>query len=451
MVEKDRLRVLIQSPYPLSRNTPDGVKDFINGLVPHLEQKGCSIRLVAPDIREKDQNLATFTLGRSWAIHTGQTNFKAGFTLNKGLAHNILLTTKPDIVVMHEPTVPNSAHTLISAMPKREDGKPYPVLIGQFHARLDHLDRKSKAIMFAARHLARRFKLDQHKGLTLTAGYLNTIDGSLDGRIAVSDGTKRFCEQVYGGEYEVIYNGINTDELTPDGPKIEEWSDGKKTILFAGRHDPRKGIDDLIKAFNLIIKSGRNDIKLKITGKGEMTDSLLAMVDQLGISHLVEFLGIIPRSELVKAYRSADLVVAPSIDGEGFNRTIAEGRSCGTLVVCTNIPGQDEAIGEDLFRFMAQPRNPDDLARQISKVLDLPDEEKQRISKEGRRAVVARFSWPVIARHHVLYYEQLLSEHGKTLITDWPKKERRQKNWLLHPTERIPSMARIFDARRRKS
>jgi len=81
------------------------------------------------------------------------------------------------------------------------------------------------------------------------------------------------------------------------------------------------------------------------------------------------------------------------------------------LVVCTNIEGQNEAIGQDLSEFMARPNNPEDLAKQIKAVLSLPAEKKQEIIKRGIEDVKSRFDWENIAEKHLLFYESLIHKY----------------------------------------
>ncbi len=411
------MRIALVSSYAFTPE-PGGVKDFILGLKPALEKKECIVTVIAPGSKEAErEGLVDFTLGRPFKISTDQTEFRASLSRKK-TAEEIFNKINPDIVVIHEPFVPSIGHTIISVLSKRADGIPRPVVIGQFHARREDLSWGLKVIEFVGRHLVRRPKLDRKTVLSLSSGYESTISNNLDGRIAVSQATKRFWQKKLPSDYRVIYNGIDTGELTPDGSKMENWTeDDEKIIFFAGRHDQRKGISDLIEAFNLLIKSGIKNIKLKIAGKGEMTEDLQKMVQELGIQELVEFVGVMPREELVKAYRTADLVVAPSTGGEGFNRTIIEARSCGTLVVCTDIEGQDEAIGKDLSPFMARPNNPHSLAKQIIAVINLPETKKQEIRRRGTKDVKAEFDWSNIAKEHLNFYTSLLVKYRQTLKT----------------------------------
>jgi phosphatidylinositol alpha-mannosyltransferase len=254
-------------------------------------------------------------------------------------------------------------------------------------------------------------------------GYINTVMGALEGKIAVSNATADFWKGIYPSEYEVIHNGINTDELIPDGPKIEAWQDGKKTILFAGRHDERKGIEYLLEAYRLLSTTRRNGIKLKITGVGKMTERLMQMTKEMNLID-IEFVGVLSRAELIKAYRTADIFVSPATGGEGFGRTLAEAMACGTLTIGSDIDGYREVLDYQPFAGMVKPKDPYDLAKQIAQFLDLPEETRQKFESDGANYAKQRFSWDIIAQKHILYYEKKLSEHGRPRQNDWPRKKK---------------------------
>ena len=384
MKEKKKISILLVSSYEFTQD-PGGVKDFILGLKQALQKQGHTVNVAAPGSEDAQRKgLVDFVLGMGFKVTTDQTEFRASLSRKK-TARRILDIVKPDVIVLHEPFVPSIGHTIISTIKKVKNDGLDPIIVGQFHARREDFNWSLKVAEFIARHLIRRPKLDRKTMLSFSSGYVNTINSNLDGRIAVSQATKECWQEKLPADYEVIYNGIDTDKLIINGPKIENWRrDGKKIILFAGRHDRRKGIDDLINAFSILIWNGIDDIKLKITGKGEMTETLRKIVDGLGLGKHIEFTGILSREQLIKAYRTADLVVAPSVEGEGFNRTIIEARACGTPVVCTNIKGQNEAIGKDLSTFMAKSRNPEHLASQIVAILNMNKAKRKEIMRKSR-------------------------------------------------------------------
>ncbi len=428
-------RVTIVSPNPLNGG-PNGVADFITGFKPYAEREGWIVRTVAP----ARSSQADYTLGRTIKVSHDGTSHRMGVSVNRKRAENLLLHQRPDLVVFNQPLEGNLAHIIMSAAPRREDGKRLPASIGHFHANAERLAFLTRVALEIGRQL-KRPKFGGRYGIPngMTPGLIGTVMGELDGRIAVSNDTANFWKSIDQDdhEYRVIYNGIDVDELTVQGPKIEAWDDGKKTVLFAGRHDPRKGIDDLLEAYRLL-SLGRNDIKLKITGEGRMTSELLRMMQEKGLRD-VEFVGILSREELIKAYRSADVFVSPATGGEGFGRTLAEALSCGTLTVGTNIGGYREVIGPIAtggarFASMAKPRNPEDLARNIANMLNLPQEEKLGLGEQASGYVRDNFSWQEITKQTLSYYDEVLEKHGRPHAGQWPIREKIDRGWRGFPT-----------------
>ena len=411
MEKKNKLSILLVSSYAFTRE-PGGVKDFILGLRKALCKNACIVKVVAPGTKDaQKKGLVDFVLGMDLKIVTDQTEFRIGFS-RKETALKILEIVKPDIIVIHEPFVPSIGHTIISAVAGAKDKRSRPVIIGQFHARREKFNWSLKIAEFVVRYLIRRPKFDRRTILSFSSGYATTINNNLNARIAVSEATKKFWQKKSIAEYKIIYNGIDANRLTISGSKITSWKkEGGKIILFAGRHDPKKGIDDLLNALNILVQNGHEDILLKIAGIGEMTKTLQKIVKKLHLQKYVQFAGVLPYAVLAKAYRTADLVVAPSTGGEGFNRTIIEARSCGALVVCTDIDGHREAIGKDLSPFMAKPKNPRSLSQQIMTVLNLNEARKKRMRKGGAREVKSLFSWSSIAKQHILFYKSLISKY----------------------------------------
>ncbi len=408
------LSVLIHSPYPLDKSAPGGVSSYVQEFVPHLRELGCTVTTVAPKVKDRTHDAADYNLGRTVAIEAIGTKLEAGVSFDKSRGRNILAQVKPDIIIAQQPGMPpNSGHTFISAIPKNEAGRRLIPVIGQFHAGepFGGLDLKTKVFSELAKTVRRpRFRHGLPVGFTDT--YVGTIEKAMDGRIAISKGTRDYWNEISPGDYEVIYNGIDIEAFTPEGPRFEEWEDGKKTILFAaGRHDKRKGLEYLVRAFIKLVREGKSDIKLKITGEGTETKKIKELIAREG-NFDIEFLEILPKEDLAKAYRSADLFVSPSIGGEGFTRTIAEARASGAFVLCTNILGQREAIGTDFKPFIADPRDKDDLANKIKEILDLPEEKSRELRIRSVEEVRREFAWLVIARKNVSYYDEVLSRVG---------------------------------------
>ena len=90
----------------------------------------------------------------------------------------------------------------------------------------------------------------------------------LHGRIAVSGAAKHFIDRYFPGEYKVIPNGVDVDRFQRAVP-IARWQDGTRNLLFVGRHEPRKGLLELLKAYRILRKTGC-DCRLLVVGTGPL-------------------------------------------------------------------------------------------------------------------------------------------------------------------------------------
>lgn len=405
--------------------------------IPYLETLGCNVKTVRPaplkyPFEKKDDS--DYHLGRGMHALVGSTDFEVGMAFSKRKAREILEDSKPHIVECHEPAIPFAAHTLISANPKISENQRLVPFVAVQHAGMP--DGGVERVTEFVREILTRTRRPELRSLgrSWTPGWVQTIKGGFSSWTVVSKDTGDFWNKYNPQEYLVIPNGFEAKDFKPEGEKFDEWKkEGQKIIFAAARHDRRKGLDDLLRAHKEIVKSGHN-AALKMTGNGVMTDVLKEIVEKEDIPS-VEFLGSVSKKDLVKAYRTADVVVAPSIGGEGFNRTIVEGRMSGTLVVCTNINGQRSAIGQELEEFMADPKDPKSLAEKIKKVFDLPKEAAADLREKSRQSAVRDYSWETVSAQKVANYDRVLSEHGE--IPVWQGRRRTVFG-------RIPVMGQIF-------
>src|SRR4026207_936703 len=70
----------------------------------------------------------------------------------------------------------------------------------------------------------------------------------------------------FPGDYKVIPNGVGVARFANAVP-IARWQDGTPNVLFVGRHEPRKGLLDLLKAHRAPRRSGERS-RLLIVGSG---------------------------------------------------------------------------------------------------------------------------------------------------------------------------------------
>jgi len=411
------IKVGLICQYPLIRDNPDGVKDNTLGLANVLRQKGLEPVLIGPYVGEGVPNEAEETLGRpilrlgKFPLGIGNTEYKMAVTIAVWRAREIFARQSFDVLDYQEPWA--SPPTFLTTLAARRLISNKPAVVVQFHAYSEKLTPFQRGV----------------KIVVGESGFTRWImKNNVDERSGVSEDTNRFWAGLIGEDvnlYEVIPNGIDVDKFLKEKGGFRDWSklreQGKKIILSTARHDKRKGFDYGIRAIGKLIKEGeRRNLLYKLTGRGPETANLERLVESLGMSEYVEFLGILPEEDLAKAVKNCDLLVAPSIGAEGTNRSILNGRAAGRMVSATKIGGQTFAYGDPIvFGEMAEPSNVDSLAENISSFLYLPKEEVDRRADKGLVYVREVFSWDSVGKKKTSQYERAIDRRK----TNLPKSE----------------------------
>lgn len=161
---------------------------------------------------------------------------------------------------------------------------------------------------------------------------------SVDVVIVLTDLMKREVATFSGLEessIRVLNNPIGLDfwaqtEGVQEGHEEHE----QLRLLYVGRLDARKGIFDLLNAFNLC-RMQSEEISLSVIGEGPMLGKLQKWVKRNGYEESVTFHGRVCASDLRKIYKQHDLLVVPSLY-EPFGMVIAEALASGATVISSD-------------------------------------------------------------------------------------------------------------------
>ncbi|AIF69973.1 glycosyl transferase [Palaeococcus pacificus DY20341] len=225
--------------------------------------------------------------------------------------------------------------------------------------------------------------------------------------ISVSEASKSFIEHFTDTEIKVIPNGVDDKRFHPNWDKEElkeEYDIEGDVILYVSRMSYRKGPQVLLNAFSRL-KEGT----LIMVGPGELLPFLKAQAKFLGIDKRVRFLGYVPSNELPKLFGMADIFVLPSVTAEAFGIVILEAMASGVPVVATNVGGIPEIVRESQSGLLVPPSNETALKDAIEALL-ADKELRNKLGKNGRRAVERRYSWDVVSREVEETYEYVLSK-----------------------------------------
>jgi glycosyltransferase involved in cell wall biosynthesis len=163
----------------------------------------------------------------------------------------------------------------------------------------------------------------------------------------------------------VIYPGIDLS-LKIDSP--EPQRSDNPFILYLGTIEPRKNINAIIKAFNLI-KSLKQFLSLKliIAGKpGWLYKNIIAEAKNSPYAQDIIFWGPVSQEEKIYLYHKAEVFVYPSFF-EGFGFPPLEAQTCGCPVISSNRASLNEILGNSALKI--NPWRVDYLAEAILSVL----------------------------------------------------------------------------------
>jgi glycosyltransferase involved in cell wall biosynthesis len=171
----------------------------------------------------------------------------------------------------------------------------------------------------------------------------------------------------------VVPSGVDLGRFTPEGPVVPQDA-GRPRVLTVGRLVERKGYGELIQAMRLVPKAecvivgGPPEADLD---RDPLASQLRDLARQCRVAGRVRLVGAVPREEMPRWYRSADLVVcAPWY--EPFGLTPLEAMACGVPVVATAVGGLTDTVVDELTGELVPPRDPAALGRTLRKLLDDP-------------------------------------------------------------------------------
>jgi phosphatidylinositol alpha-mannosyltransferase len=217
----------------------------------------------------------------------------------------------------------------------------------------------------------------------------------LDHRIAVSAMARSSAARWLPGEYEVVPNGVLIPPRADPGGR-------ENRLVFAGRHEGRKGLHILLHAWPEIRR--RTGARLRVCGADPLRVRLLMTrlrVPEDGI----DVLGFLPQERFTEELLAAKALVAPSLGGESFGIVLIRALACATPVIASDIAGyRDVMTPETSAAFLAGDEQ--GLIDAVEALLD-DESRRQAMGAAGRRLAQERYSWNAIAGRLVQIYEKL--------------------------------------------
>jgi phosphatidyl-myo-inositol alpha-mannosyltransferase len=317
------LRVGMVCPYSLS--IPGGVQAQVLGLARSVRAKGHEVRVLGPCDGPPPDPFVT-PLGNSLPTAANGSIAPLAPDVSAALRTARALNDEAfDVIHVHEPFAPGPSLTAIML-------KLAPT-VATFH---------SAGFTSSYRAWGKTMKL---------------IAPRIDIRTAVSGDALELVQQYVGGEYEVLFNGIEVDRYRPQVATPRENS-----IFFLGRHEPRKGLAILLEAMAKL----PNDVSLWIGSDGPETEELK---ERYKNDTRIEWLGRISDEEKISRLHRAGVFCAPSLHGESFGVVLLEAMAARTPVVASSLDGYMNVATHDVNALLVEPNDAAALASALARIL----------------------------------------------------------------------------------
>lgn len=354
------MRIGVVCPYSIS--VPGGVQEQALGLARALRGKGHLARVLAPSDGPPPDGWIT-PLGNS--IPTAVNGSVAPIAPDPSAQLRFIRAVGDegfDVLHLHEPLVPGATQTACLL-------KPTP-LVGTFHA----------------------------AGASASYRYLGPAlrwyAGRLDMRAVVSAEAETLAIQSLGGAYEQLFNGVEVDRFA----EVEPWPTTGPTVLFLGRHEPRKGLDVLLAA----LPSLPAHVTVWIGSDGPDTERL--RVRHAGDPRIV-WLGRLSDEEKRRRLRGADVFCASSLRGESFGVVLLEAMAADAAIVASDLSGYRVVARPEREGLLVPPGDPFALGQALARVLaDHPL--RSRLVAAGRMRAET-FSMDHLADRYLALYEKV--------------------------------------------
>lgn len=372
------MKIGLVCPYSMARG--GAVQEIVIAMRCELLKRGHDVKIITPQPKGQvsvDTDGMVF-VGNSTDFHSPLGTTTDFSNADKKQIQAMLAEEKFDILHFHEPWQPFLSRQLLTYSNS--------VNIATFHAKLPD--------SLMARTVIRS-----------VTPYTKPLLKYLHELTAVSDAAAEYAQSMTHRPITIIPNAITLSDFPATKRPIDHV--GKRTILFIGRLERRKGVKYLLKAYQLLAQSMDN-IELVIAGNGSDREKLEEMTAELDLPN-VKFLGYVDDKTKKDLLASADLFCAPAIFGESFGIVLLEAMSSGLVTVAGDNPGYVGVMKEVGKLSIINPHDTQEFARRMELLLTVPAVRK--LWQDWALNYVKQFDYTTIVGQYEQLYTDALQKH----------------------------------------
>lgn len=187
--------------------------------------------------------------------------------------------------------------------------------------------------------------------------------------------------------------GLDVEYFSPAKPRQDIRSElgippGHLLVGIISYLRDYKGHRYFVEAAAKVLKQ-HQAVAFLIVGEGPEEQNIRGQIERLGMTADVRLLGF--RDDLLDVFRSLDLFVIPTVEGDTIPQVLMQALAIGLPVVSTTTGSIPDVLAEGEAGFIVPPRDPDALAERIGRLLTDPAL-RAAMGRRGRQTVEQSYS-----------------------------------------------------------
>ena len=238
------------------------------------------------------------------------------------------------------------------------------------------------------------------------SAYLTHLHPRVDGIVCVSEAVRQdMRRRVWKNRDKVvaIHKGHNLAWYDVPPADLAEYGITSRdfVVICAVNARPSKGVPVLLQAADQLADIA--NLHVLLVGKNmEGYRDLIArsrMVDRI---HVTGY-----RQDVPALITASDVLVQPSISGEGLPRAVMESMGCGTPPIITTTGGGKEVVENGVTGFVVPTHDPESIAAKVRELHEKPEMLKD-MSRRCREKIGSDLSCQRTAEHYLAFFQSLL-------------------------------------------
>lgn len=375
------IKVGLVCPYNMFRG--GGVQECVMALRDGVNARGHEAYIITPQPNDYNgqSTEGMILIGSGRPIKAARTTAQISASVDLEKLNTMLRAEDFDVLHFHEPWVPMLSMQIL----QRSDA----IHVGTFHAAMSE----------------RRTSRTVERVIT---PYTKSVLRHLDVLTAVSPTATNYVRTLTDRKIVIVPNGIDLQKYNFAADDV--LSQKRKTVLYIGRLEKRKGVRYLLSAF-AILRHAHPEFDLIIAGDGPDRDKLEDQIKEFGIPG-VKFLGYVSEQKKLELLQTSTIFCSPALYGESFGIVLLEAMASGCVTVAGNNSGYENVLRDTGQLSLVNPKDSVEFARRLALLGN--NEELRELWRSWARGSVPNYDYDKVIDQYVTIYEAAHAKRSKS-------------------------------------